>query len=243
MNGQIVHYSPSSFSNVDSFHIIDLDASIFFLKRALAFIEGLIKNNGRLFYIPSTIEKHNLIRVEDSNIEFRTTFFQNETFISSFLEKDSFFKFFLSDSKIQFSFLHPSSSSLSFDSSSTNIHQYSSESFLYPSNILRERIRYLNNSRHLFFSFPHALFLTNISENFTLIKEASSLGIPVIAIVNSHDNPIGIQYPIPGNNASISSITLLIQMIFFAISSGFKSQHKSFRTLNASQTHLQKKYL
>jgi len=46
-----------------------------------------------------------------------------------------------------------------------------------------------------------------------LIKECIKLGIPVIGIVNSNTNPLGIQFPIPGNNNTNESIHFYLKLL------------------------------
>jgi len=51
----------------------------------------------------------------------------------------------------------------------------------------------------------------------TTIKESTSMGIPVVAIVDSNTDPDKINYPIPANDDSLRTIQLLIGSIADAI--------------------------
>ncbi len=55
---------------------------------------------------------------------------------------------------------------------------------------------------------PEALFILNVNDNLILIKEAMKLQLFVIGIIDSNTNPFGIQYPIPGNDDSIESLSI-----------------------------------
>ena len=60
---------------------------------------------------------------------------------------------------------------------------------------------------------PDALFVWDIREESTAVKEARKKNIPVIAICDTNVNPEGINYPIPANDDAISSVRLLLSYI------------------------------
>lgn len=55
---------------------------------------------------------------------------------------------------------------------------------------------------------PDALFVIDTGYERNAINEAVRLGIPVIGIVDTNNDPSGIDYPIPGNDDSIRAIQL-----------------------------------
>jgi small subunit ribosomal protein S2 len=59
---------------------------------------------------------------------------------------------------------------------------------------------------------PDALFVIDVSHEDIAIKEARSLGIPVIAVVDTNCSPDGVDYMIPGNDDAIRSIRLYVQI-------------------------------
>ena len=60
---------------------------------------------------------------------------------------------------------------------------------------------------------PEIIFIidTNIEE--LAVKEAQKLNIPIVAIVDTNSNPIGIDYPIPGNDDARRAINLYCDLI------------------------------
>jgi small subunit ribosomal protein S2 len=60
---------------------------------------------------------------------------------------------------------------------------------------------------------PDALFVIDTRYEKIAIKEANKLNIPVIAIVDSNNSFDGVDYMIPGNDDSMSSINLFVQEI------------------------------
>lgn len=60
---------------------------------------------------------------------------------------------------------------------------------------------------------PDLLFVIDTLKESLAINEAKSLGIPVMAIVDTNSNPDIIDYPIPGNDDSIKAIQLYCKII------------------------------
>lgn len=67
---------------------------------------------------------------------------------------------------------------------------------------------------------PDVLFVAGMDKERHAIKEASDLGIPVVAIVDSNCDPTSVTYAIPGNDDSHASISLIVGHIGVAISEG-----------------------
>lgn len=55
---------------------------------------------------------------------------------------------------------------------------------------------------------PDALFVIDVGHENIAVAEANRLGIPVIGIVDTNNNPDGISYVIPGNDDSLRAIKL-----------------------------------
>ena len=56
---------------------------------------------------------------------------------------------------------------------------------------------------------PGAIFVVDARRESIAVKEAAKLGIPVIAITDTNADPDLIDYPIPGNDDAIRSVTLI----------------------------------
>ena len=67
---------------------------------------------------------------------------------------------------------------------------------------------------------PDVLFVAGMDKERHAIKEASDLGIPVVAIVDSNCDPTSVTYAIPGNDDSHASISLIVGHIGVAITEG-----------------------
>src|SRR3546814_558457 len=71
---------------------------------------------------------------------------------------------------------------------------------------------------------PNLLFVIDTNKEDTAIKEAVTLGIPVIGIIDSNCSPDNVTYPIPGNDDAIRAIQLYCDLIGGAILDGLQNQ-------------------
>lgn len=62
-------------------------------------------------------------------------------------------------------------------------------------------------------SLPGALLVVDICREKLAIAEAQRLNIPVVALVDTNADPDLVEYPIPGNDDSIRSLTLIAQIL------------------------------
>ena len=62
-------------------------------------------------------------------------------------------------------------------------------------------------------SIPDALFIIDVGHEDIAVKEAVTLGIPVIGIVDTNNGLEGVDYPIPGNDDAIRAIQLYASAI------------------------------
>jgi small subunit ribosomal protein S2 len=76
---------------------------------------------------------------------------------------------------------------------------------------------------------PGAVFVADILEDKNAVAEAVKLGIPVIAIVDTNTDPSVIDYPIPANDDSISTVKLIVDMIADAVHDG-RAKHSAKTT-------------
>ena len=67
---------------------------------------------------------------------------------------------------------------------------------------------------------PDAMFVIDVGHENIAIAEARKLGIPVIGVVDTNNDPNGIDYPIPGNDDSIRAIQLYTQGASAAVLQG-----------------------
>lgn len=82
---------------------------------------------------------------------------------------------------------------------------------------------------------PNIIFIVDTNKEKIAVQEASKLGIPIIAVVDTNSDPDGITYPIPGNDDATRAIQLYCKLVADAALSGLgQSLAKSGRDLGAS---------
>ena len=67
---------------------------------------------------------------------------------------------------------------------------------------------------------PGALYIVDIKKEHLAVKEAKTLGIPVIAIVDTNTDPRDIDFPVPANDDSLKTIALITKVIADGIALG-----------------------
>ncbi|MDQ0612960.1 small subunit ribosomal protein S2 [Microbacterium sp. W4I4] len=72
---------------------------------------------------------------------------------------------------------------------------------------------------------PSALWVVDAKREHLAIDEAKKLGIPVIGILDTNADPDDFQYPIPGNDDAIRSVSLLTRIIADAAAEGLQQKH------------------
>ena len=73
---------------------------------------------------------------------------------------------------------------------------------------------------------PAALFVVDVKKEHIAISEAQKLNIPIFALIDTNSNPEFINYPIPSNDDSVRSISLITKAIGSVIEEGLKEREK-----------------
>ena len=67
---------------------------------------------------------------------------------------------------------------------------------------------------------PSAVWIVDTNKEHIAVDEARKLGIPIVAILDTNCDPDVVDYPIPGNDDAIRSVTLLTRVIADAVAEG-----------------------
>jgi len=90
----------------------------------------------------------------------------------------------------------------------------------YKRNRLRTYLRGLPKD----FGLPSLIVVLNTNSNTMLISEANTLHIPVVGVVDTNSDPVGVAYPIPGNDDSASAHFFYCQALSYAILKGLQGR-------------------
>lgn len=67
---------------------------------------------------------------------------------------------------------------------------------------------------------PGAVFVTDVIADANAVREAKTLGVPVIGIVDTNANPDEVDYVIPANDDAISALQLILDYVAAAVAEG-----------------------
>nr|WP_225751598.1 30S ribosomal protein S2 [Pseudoclavibacter sp. Marseille-Q3772] len=73
---------------------------------------------------------------------------------------------------------------------------------------------------------PSAVWVVDTNKEHLAIDEAKKLGIPVVAILDTNCDPDDVDYPIPGNDDAIRSVSLLTRIVADAAAEGLMTRHQ-----------------
>ena len=73
---------------------------------------------------------------------------------------------------------------------------------------------------------PGAVIIVDVIADANAVREAKTLGSPVVGIVDTNANPDGIDYVVPGNDDAIKGISLLLDYFTEAVAEGKNKEEK-----------------
>ena len=71
---------------------------------------------------------------------------------------------------------------------------------------------------------PDIMVVVDTNKEAIAVQEANNLGIPVVGVIDSNSSPEGIDFPIPGNDDSLRSITLYCDLFAGSVLSGIQQE-------------------
>jgi small subunit ribosomal protein S2 len=71
---------------------------------------------------------------------------------------------------------------------------------------------------------PSILFVIDTNKEAIAVREANTLRIPVVAVLDSNSDPEGIAYPIPGNDDAMRAIHLYCELVSGAVLDGLQAE-------------------
>lgn len=77
---------------------------------------------------------------------------------------------------------------------------------------------------------PGLIIVLDTLVDINALREAKTLGIPVVAIVDSNANPDGVDYVIPGNDDALKAIQAYLDLFVAAVQAGQGAAQKSIET-------------
>ena len=82
---------------------------------------------------------------------------------------------------------------------------------------------------------PAALFVVDPRKEHIAIAEARSLGIPIVAIIDTNCDPDEVDYPIPGNDDAIRAVKLIAAKMADAVLEGKQGEQMTDEAVEATE--------
>mgnify|MGYP003305583393 FL=1 len=195
------NYKPYILMEKNGVHIINLEETLISFNKAINFIQSVVKKNGEVLFVGTKKQAKDIVQQEADRCGM---FYIVERWLGGSLTNFTTIKKSIKRLKL----LEKEGSSL-----------YENLTKKETQMLNRERVKLSDQHRGIkdMRKPPDAIVVVDGQYEETTIKEATSMGIPVVAIVDSNTDPDKINYPIPANDDSLRTIQLLIGSIATAI--------------------------
>ena len=189
-------------------HIIDLQQTAPLMQLALKKIYDTVKNNGKVLFVSSKVQATDLVA---EYAEKCGQFYVNNRWlggtltnwgtISKSIKKLNSFDKLLEDKE--------------------EIATYTKKEII---DMTRKRARLLKSLAGIrnIGGRPDLMVVIDTNKEHLAVSEATKLGVPIIAVVDSNSNPDNIDYPIPGNDDAIRSIRFYCNLFAEAALAGIQ---------------------
>ncbi len=191
------NYKPYVLMEKNGVHIINLDETISSFKKATDFIQNIVKNNGEILFIGTKKQAKDIVQQEADKCGM---FYIVERWLGGSLTNFTTIKKSIKRLK-----------SLEKEGSSLYENLTKKETQM----LNRERVKLSDQHRGIkdMRKPPDAVVIVDGQYEATAIKEATSMNIPIVALVDSNTDPNIVDFPIPANDDSLRTIQLIIGSI------------------------------
>ena len=217
--------APFIYGSENNVHIIDLRKTFDLLQNALDFVKKIVSNEGKILFIGTKLQANNIIK--NYAIECNQ-FYVNKRWLGGMLTNWST----ISNSINHLNNLNEKLSKKEIGLKKKEILQ------------MKRQINKIENSLgglKEMGNLPEAIFVVDVNKDAIAVSEANKLKIPVIAILDTNSSPIGVDYPIPGNDDSRKSIELICSLISKQIKKYFKVKKTKVNEKDSIKTKIPSK--
>ena len=190
-------YKPFILMEKNGVHIINLEETLRFLDKALDYIETKTKNNAEFLFVGTKKQAKDIVQQEADRCSM---FYVVERWLGGTLTNFSTIK----KSIKRLNLLEKEGSQIYENQTKKEIQMLNRERIK-----LSDQHRGIKDMRRL----PDAVIIVDAKLESTAVNEASRLGIPIIALIDSNTDPRNIDFPIPANDDSIRTIQLIMTTI------------------------------
>ena len=213
------NYKPYVLTEKNGVHIINLEETISSFEKAMAFIQSVVKKNGEVLFIGTKKQAKDIVQQEADRCGM---FYIVERWLGGSLTNFTTIKKSIKRLK-------------SLEKEGSNLYENLTKKETQMLN--RERVKLSDQHRGIkdMRKPPDAVVIVDGQYEATAIKEATSMNIPIVALIDSNTDPTIVDFPIPANDDSIRTIQLIIGNIADSILE-IKNASKDKSTSNNADT-------
>ena len=205
-NPKMAPYIHGSRNNI---HILDLEQTVPMLQRAMEVVAGVVANNGRILFVGTKRQAQEKIAEAATR---SGQYYMNHRWLGGTLTNWNTISASIKrlrdiEEKLE-----------------SEAHVLTKKEQLLLTRDKDKLQRALGGIREMG-GAPDVLVIVDVVKERLAVLEANKLGIPVIGIIDSNADPVGIDYPIPGNDDALRAINLYCDLFASAAVSGLQ---KSF---------------
>ena len=192
-------------------HIIDLQQSLGYIDSAYDFVKQTVAHGGTILFVGTKKQAQEVLAEQATRVGQP---FVNQRWLGGLLTNFATIAKRLSRMKEleELDYENPSASG------------FTKKELLLKKRELDKLHKSLGGIRNLT-KTPSALWVVDAKREHLAIDEAKKLGIPVIGILDTNADPDDFQFPIPGNDDAIRSVSLLTRIIADAAAEGLQQKH------------------
>ena len=213
------NYKPYVLTEKNGVHIINLEETIASFEKAMSFIQSVVKKNGEVLFIGTKKQAKDIVQQEADRCGM---FYIVERWLGGSLTNFTTIKKSIKRLK-------------SLEKEGSNLYENLTKKETQMLN--RERVKLSDQHRGIkdMRKPPDAVVIVDGQYEATAIKEATSMNIPIVALVDSNTDPTIVDFPIPANDDSLRTIQLIIGNIADSILE-IKNASKDKSTSNNADT-------
>ena len=188
------NYKPYVLTEKNGVHIINLEETIASFENAIVFLQRIVKNNGEILFIGTKKQAKDIVQQEADRCGM---FYIVERWLGGSLTNFTTIKKSIKRLKL-------------LEKEGSNLYENLTKKETQMLN--RERVKLSDQHRGIkdMRKPPDAVVIVDGQYEATAIKEATSMNIPIVALIDSNTDPTIVDFPIPANDDSLRTIQLII---------------------------------
>ncbi len=196
---------PHIFASRSGVYIIDLEKTNQLLKAAQSFVRDLVSKGGMVLFVGTKRQARPI--VQSMAVRVGMPYVVERWLGGTFTN-------FPTISKMTKRLTH-----LKEERASGNLEKYTKKEQLTFNDEI-QRLEKLVGGIERMAKIPDAVFVIDVKQEKTAVREAIKMKVPVVALVDTNVNPEGIAYPVPANDDATKSINILTEAVVDAIEEG-----------------------